>query len=123
MLSPLRTRSAGPPVAAPPAMREVELAIEGMSCAACAVRIEKKLNKLDHVTAAVNYATATARVTAPPALPVEALTTAIGNAGYAAWPTGSTAATAAAARRRTPLARRQDGHGGQPGTPRTCAAG
>ncbi len=97
MLSPLRTRSAGPPVAAPPAMREVELAIEGMSCAACAVRIEKKLNKLDRVTAAVNYATATARVTAPPALPVEALTTAIGNAGYAAWPTGSTAATAAAA--------------------------
>ncbi len=70
MLSPLRTRSAGPPVAAPPATREVELAIEGMSCAACAVRIEKKLNKLDDVTAAVNYATATARVTAPPALPV-----------------------------------------------------
>ena len=96
MLSPLRTRSAGPPVAAPPATREVELAIEGMSCAACAVRIEKKLNKLDHVTAAVNYATATARVTAPPALPVEALTTAIGNAGYTAWPTGSTATTAAA---------------------------
>ena len=96
MLSPLRTRSAGPPVAAPPATREVELAIEGMSCAACAVRIEKKLNKLDHVAAAVNYATATAWVTAPPALPVEALTTAIGNAGYTAWPTGSTAATAGA---------------------------
>ena len=97
MLSPLRTRSVGPPVAAAPATREVELAIEGMSCAACAVRIEKKLKKLDHVTAAVNYATATARVTAPPALPVEALTTAIGNAGYAAWPTGSTAAAATAA--------------------------
>src|SRR5450755_2268476 len=101
MLSPLRTRSAGPPAAAPPvvappATREVELAIEGMSCAACAVRIEKKLKKLDHVTAAVNYATATARVTAPPSLPVEALTTAIGNAGYTAWPTGSTAATAGA---------------------------
>ncbi len=97
MLSPLRTRSASPPVAAPPATREVELAIEGMSCAACAVRIEKKLNKLDHVTAAVNYATATARVTAPPALPVEALTTAIGNAGYTARPTGSTAETAGVA--------------------------
>ena len=97
MLSPLRTRSPGPPVAAPPATREVELAIEGMSCAACAVRIEKKLKKLDHVTAAVNYATATARVTAPPALPVEALTTAIGDAGYTAWPTSSTAADAAGA--------------------------
>jgi hypothetical protein len=45
---------------------------------------------LDDVAAAVNYATATARVTAPPALPVEALTTAIGNAGYTARPTGST---------------------------------
>ena len=96
MLSPLRTRSAAPPVAAPLATRQVELAIEGMSCAACAVRIEKKLNKLDHVTAAVNYATATARVTAPPALPVEALTTAIGNAGYIARPTGSTAEIAGA---------------------------
>jgi heavy metal translocating P-type ATPase len=67
-----------------------------MSCAAFAVRIEKKLNKLDHVAAAVNYATATARVTAPPALSVEALTTAIGNAGYTARPTGSTAEIAGA---------------------------
>jgi P-type Cu+ transporter len=94
VLSPLRARPAGPPAAASPATREVELAIEGMSCAACAVRIEKKLNKLDHVTAAVNYATATARVTAPPALPVEALTAAIGDAGYTARPTGSAAETA-----------------------------
>ena len=109
MLSPLRTRSAGPPVAAPPATREVELAIEGMSCAACAVRIEKKLNKLDHVAAAVNYATATAWVTAPPALPVEALTTAIGNAGYTAWPTGSTAATAGADAAGAETAETEDG--------------
>ena len=109
MLSPLRTRSAGPPVAAPPATREVELAIEGMSCAACAVRIEKKLNKLDHVAAAVNYATATAWVTAPPALPVEALTTAIGNAGYTARPTGSTAATAAADATGAETAETEDG--------------
>ena len=55
-----------------------------MSCAACAVRIEKKLNKLGDVTAAVNYATATARVTAPSALPVQTLTTAIEDAGYSA---------------------------------------
>ena len=54
----------------------------------------EEAEQLDHVTAAVNYATATARVTAPPALPVEALTTAIGNAGYTARPTGSTAGTA-----------------------------
>ena len=55
-----------------------------MTCAACAVRIEKKLNKLSDVTAAVNYATATARVTAPSALPVRALTTAVEAAGYSA---------------------------------------
>ncbi len=41
----------------------VDLAIEGMTCASCAARIEKKLNRLDGVTATVNYATETAHVT------------------------------------------------------------
>ena len=36
-----------------------------MTCASCAMRIEKKLNKLDGVTATVNYATEKAQVTAP----------------------------------------------------------
>ncbi len=40
----------------------LELAIGGMTCASCAARIEKKLNRLDGVTASVNYATETARV-------------------------------------------------------------
>jgi P-type Cu+ transporter len=40
----------------------VELAISGMTCAACAARIEKKLNRLDGVTAVVNYATERASV-------------------------------------------------------------
>ncbi len=40
----------------------VELAIGGMTCASCAARIEKKLNKLDGVTATVNYATEKAKV-------------------------------------------------------------
>lgn len=35
----------------------VELQIGGMTCASCAARIERKLNKLDGVTASVNYAT------------------------------------------------------------------
>jgi len=84
MLHPLRPRPAttGPP--AQPETGEFELAIEGMTCAACAVRVEKKLNKLSDVTATVNYATATARVTAPSALPVRALTTAVEAAGYSA---------------------------------------
>ncbi|MFL1377490.1 heavy metal translocating P-type ATPase [Nocardiopsis protaetiae] len=40
----------------------LELAIGGMTCAACANRIEKRLNRMDGVTATVNYATETARV-------------------------------------------------------------
>jgi P-type Cu+ transporter len=67
-----------------PGTREIELSIEGMTCAACAVRVEKKLNKLKDVSAAVNYATATARVTAPAGLPVRELTAAVEQAGYAA---------------------------------------
>ena len=42
-----------------------ELRIGGMTCASCAARVEKKLNRLDGVTATVNYATETARVTFP----------------------------------------------------------
>ena len=44
---------------------EIRLDIEGMTCASCAVRIEKKLNKLDGVTATVNYATEQADVAYP----------------------------------------------------------
>jgi Cu+-exporting ATPase len=53
----------------------IELAIGGMTCASCANRIERKLNKLDGVSATVNYATEKARVTVPddfdPALLIE----------------------------------------------------
>ncbi|KFG76919.1 heavy metal translocating P-type ATPase [Streptomyces mutabilis] len=41
---------------------EVELTIGGMTCASCATRIEKKLNRMDGVTATVNYATEKAKV-------------------------------------------------------------
>ena len=43
----------------------VELQIGGMTCASCAMRIEKKLNKLEGVEASVNYATEKARVQTP----------------------------------------------------------
>ncbi|HEU0131274.1 MAG TPA: heavy metal translocating P-type ATPase [Mycobacteriales bacterium] len=46
---------------------DVSLAVGGMTCASCAARIEKRLNKLDGVTATVNYATETATVTYDPA--------------------------------------------------------
>jgi P-type Cu+ transporter len=65
-------------------IREIELSVTGMTCAACAVRVQKKLAKLDGVTASVNYATGAAHVTAPAAIPVEALTTAVEAAGYSA---------------------------------------
>ncbi len=40
----------------------IELSIDGMTCASCANRIERKLNKIDGVTATVNFATEKARV-------------------------------------------------------------
>ena len=43
-------------------VQRLDLPIEGMTCAACAVRVEKKLNKLHGVSAAVNYATERASV-------------------------------------------------------------
>ena len=43
-------------------MVDVELDIAGMTCASCATRIERKLNKLPGVEATVNYATEKARV-------------------------------------------------------------
>ena len=49
-------------VTSPASITEVELAVQGMTCGACAVRIEKELNKIDGVEAAVNYATETAMV-------------------------------------------------------------
>jgi P-type Cu+ transporter len=63
---------------------EVGLAVQGMTCAACAARIERKLNRLDGVVAVVNYATGQARVTAPAGLPEAALLGAVEEAGYSA---------------------------------------
>ena len=45
-----------------PVNEPVVLAVTGMTCAACAARIEKKLNKIDGVSATVNYATSKATV-------------------------------------------------------------
>ncbi len=62
----------------------VSLAIGGMTCASCAMRIEKKLNKLDGVTATVNYATEQAKVDAPEGVSVDELIAAVESAGYSA---------------------------------------
>ncbi|GAA3596072.1 heavy metal translocating P-type ATPase [Klugiella xanthotipulae] len=65
-------------------LESAELSITGMTCASCANRIERTLNKLDGVTASVNYATEKAKVTYPVVLDTAALITAVENAGYAA---------------------------------------
>lgn len=62
----------------------IELDITGMTCASCAARIEKKLNRLDGVAATVNYATEKAAVTAPAGYDVRILIGEIEKAGYAA---------------------------------------
>ena len=55
----------------------VELDISGMTCASCAARIEKKLNKLDGVEATVNFATERATVDCDPSVSVDALVGAV----------------------------------------------
>lgn len=49
----------------PNGTRSIELAIGGMTCASCAARVEKKLNRLQGVHATVNYATEIARLLSP----------------------------------------------------------
>ncbi|NQX12492.1 copper-translocating P-type ATPase [Microbacteriaceae bacterium VKM Ac-2855] len=62
----------------------IELEIGGMTCASCAMRIERKLNKLDGVEASVNYATEKARVSAPQGTDPTTLIAEVEKAGYTA---------------------------------------
>jgi Cu+-exporting ATPase len=62
----------------------VELAIGGMTCASCAARIEKKLNKIDGVTANVNFAMESAKVHFPPTVSLDQLIRSVEDAGYTA---------------------------------------
>ncbi|MGO1570356.1 MAG: heavy metal translocating P-type ATPase [Canibacter sp.] len=63
---------------------DVELAIGGMTCASCANRIERKLNKLDGVVATVNYATEKAKVIVPEGYDSKLLVEEIEKTGYTA---------------------------------------
>jgi Cu+-exporting ATPase len=65
--------------------RTLDLALEGMTCAACAARIEKVLNRLPDVSATVNFATEKARVRyAPQSADVSRILEAVRKAGYGA---------------------------------------
>ena len=63
---------------------DVELAISGMTCASCANRIERKLNKLDGVVATVNYSTEKAKITFPESISADDLVATVEQAGYSA---------------------------------------
>ncbi len=65
---------------------EVDLQIDGMTCASCAARVEKRLNQLDGVTATVNFATEQARVQAPAGVTVDELVAQVETTGYTARP-------------------------------------
>ena len=60
----------------------LDLRLTGMTCASCAARIEKKLNKVPGVAATVNYATETAHVRVPEGVTVDDLVTVVEQAGY-----------------------------------------
>jgi Cu+-exporting ATPase len=68
--------------------KTLRLDLDGMTCASCAARIEKKLNKLDGVVATVNFATEQATVHCDEAVPVEQVVAAVESAGYGARPSG-----------------------------------
>jgi Cu+-exporting ATPase len=90
------TAGASAPDAPPgPVVREVDLAVEGMTCASCVARVERRLGRLPGVTAAVNLPLESARVTLTEDHDDAALLAAVEAAGYSARVTGSTTPPAA----------------------------
>ena len=63
---------------------QIQLDIGGMTCASCAARIEKKLNRMDGVTASVNYATEKAKVTFADTVTADDLIAQVEATGYTA---------------------------------------
>ena len=81
------THSSEPPSKKPDmnsSTNTVDLSLEGMTCSSCAVRIERKLNKMPGVQASVNYATERASVTLPDGVSVSDAINTISAAGYSA---------------------------------------
>ena len=83
-----------------PTLEHIQLPIEGMTCAACAARIEKRLNRIDGVAASVNYATKTATVDLDPDRAARPdLIDAVASIGYRAVPETRRAAQPGLSRR------------------------
>ena len=64
--------------------RQVKLDIAGMTCTSCAMRVEKKLNKIEGVSASVNYATEKATVEAADSVTLDELIEIVKKTGYSA---------------------------------------
>lgn len=83
----LRLRRPGPAMTAAPEITDriqVELAVGGMTCAACAARVQARLNKVTGVTASVNLSTERAYISAPAMVSALDLAGVIQAAGYTA---------------------------------------
>jgi Cu+-exporting ATPase len=80
----MTSTTAATPIAPAPEAAEVELLIGGMTCASCAARVEKKLNRMDGVTATVNYATEKAKVSYPAGIQIADLIATVVKTGYTA---------------------------------------
>ncbi|MFI2081860.1 heavy metal translocating P-type ATPase [Streptomyces rubiginosohelvolus] len=91
---------------------EAELMIGGMTCASCAARVEKKLNRMEGVTATVNYATEKARVTFGEGLKLGDLVATVEKTGYTARPVAQPPVPAPAP---APESTRETGPGPAPG--------
>ncbi|MGW2558991.1 heavy metal translocating P-type ATPase [Streptomyces sp. NPDC001514] len=98
----------------------IELLIGGMTCASCAARVEKKLNRMDGVTATVNYATEKARVAYGTDTDVADLIAVVEKTGYTATPLSAPAAarTTAAPGHHASEAPREPSVGGAETAPR-----
>ncbi|MDQ0991013.1 cation-translocating P-type ATPase [Streptomyces sp. V3I7] len=84
MTTSITTGTTGEAPAQAAAGARVELLIGGMTCASCAARVEKKLNRMDGVTATVNFATEKAKVAYPPGVEVADLIATVVKTGYTA---------------------------------------
>lgn len=85
MAIPAQLEPAPPPASQPPSStRQVELAIGGMTCASCVTRVERKLNRMDGVSASVNLVTELAHVVAGPQISDAELIRAVETTGYTA---------------------------------------
>ncbi|AOT02865.1 heavy metal translocating P-type ATPase [Arthrobacter sp. U41] len=78
-----------------PGTRVIELDIEGMTCASCVSRVERKLGKLDGVTATVNLPLESAHVTVPADITDDQITGTVASAGYKATIRGGAPSTRA----------------------------